>query len=138
MRTRGANLSQVGVPPPYAETWPIAIREVELDPPGYREVLVRIGAAGLCHSDLSVINRDPARGPCRWLSATRQRERPRRSGLGSMTSCAATMWSWYSSWFRYFASRHRSSGTGMVGRTFRGDLHREARRGYPQPGPDPS
>jgi hypothetical protein len=93
MRTRGANLSQVGVPPPYAETWPIAIREVELDPPGYREVLVRIGAAGLCHSDLSVINRDPARGPCRWLSATRQRERSRRSGLGSMTSCAATMWS---------------------------------------------
>lgn len=61
MRTRAAVLNQVGVPPPYAETRPIAIREVELDPPGYGEVLVRVGAAGLCHSDLSVINGDRPR-----------------------------------------------------------------------------
>ena len=33
-----------------------AIEEIELDPPGPGEVLVRIEAAGLCHSDLSVIN----------------------------------------------------------------------------------
>ncbi|HJP99612.1 MAG TPA: alcohol dehydrogenase catalytic domain-containing protein, partial [Rhodanobacteraceae bacterium] len=32
------------------------IEDVELDPPGAGEVLVRIVAAGLCHSDLSVIN----------------------------------------------------------------------------------
>ena len=33
-----------------------AIEEVELDPPCPEELLVRIGAAGLCHSDLSVID----------------------------------------------------------------------------------
>ena len=32
------------------------IEELELDPPGPRELLVRVAAAGLCHSDLSVIN----------------------------------------------------------------------------------
>jgi alcohol dehydrogenase len=46
----------MGVPGPYAETMPLAIREIELAPPGPGEVLVRIAAAGLCHSDLSVIN----------------------------------------------------------------------------------
>jgi alcohol dehydrogenase len=35
--------------------------EVELAPPGNGEVLVRVGAAGLCHSDLSVINGDRPR-----------------------------------------------------------------------------
>ena len=34
------------------------IREVELDPPGHGEVLVRVMAVGLCHSDLSVVNGD--------------------------------------------------------------------------------
>ena len=34
---------------------PLTIEEVELDGPGRGEVLVKIGAAGLCHSDLSVI-----------------------------------------------------------------------------------
>jgi alcohol dehydrogenase len=34
----------------------LSIEEIELDPPGPEELLVRIGAAGLCHSDLSVIN----------------------------------------------------------------------------------
>jgi alcohol dehydrogenase len=45
----------MGLEAPYAKTKPLAIEEIELDPPGYGEVLVRIGAAGLCHSDLSVI-----------------------------------------------------------------------------------
>ncbi len=35
---------------------PLAIREIELAPPGPGELLVRVGAAGLCHSDLSVID----------------------------------------------------------------------------------
>jgi alcohol dehydrogenase len=35
---------------------PLAIEEVELDPPRHGDVLVKIGAAGLCHSDLSVID----------------------------------------------------------------------------------
>jgi alcohol dehydrogenase len=56
MKTRAAVLREIGLPGPYAETRPLAIEEVELDPPGPGEVLVRIRAAGLCHSDLSVID----------------------------------------------------------------------------------
>jgi alcohol dehydrogenase len=41
---------------PYAASRPIEVTEVELAPPGPGELLVRVGAAGLCHSDLSVIN----------------------------------------------------------------------------------
>jgi len=56
MRIRAAVLREIGRPGPYAETRPLAIEDVELDPPGPGEVLVRIRAAGLCHSDLSVID----------------------------------------------------------------------------------
>ena len=56
MRVRGALLREMGVPGPYAETRPLEIAELELDPPGPGEILVRVGAAGLCHSDLSVID----------------------------------------------------------------------------------
>ncbi len=35
---------------------PLRVREIELAPPGAGELLVRVGAAGLCHSDLSVID----------------------------------------------------------------------------------
>lgn len=61
MRIRAAVLDSMGVAPPYAESRPLRIQEVELDPPGPGEVLVRIAAAGLCHSDLSVINGDRPR-----------------------------------------------------------------------------
>ena len=61
MRTRAAVLRQVGLPHPYRESKPLVIEEVELAPPGRDEVLVRIRAAGLCHSDLSVINGDRPR-----------------------------------------------------------------------------
>ncbi|WP_380787788.1 zinc-dependent alcohol dehydrogenase family protein [Sphingomonas sp. R86521] len=54
LRTRGASL-------PYAESRPMRIETLDLDPPGKGEVLVRIAAAGLCHSDLSVINGDRPR-----------------------------------------------------------------------------
>jgi alcohol dehydrogenase len=40
---------------------PLTIETVDLDAPGPGEVLVRIAAAGLCHSDLSVINGDRPR-----------------------------------------------------------------------------
>lgn len=43
-------------PTPYANSKPLEIAEVELEPPGPGEVLVRLRAAGLCHSDLSVID----------------------------------------------------------------------------------
>jgi alcohol dehydrogenase len=56
MKTRAAVLRERGLPPPYAESRPLAIEELELDAPGAGEVLVVMGAAGLCHSDLSVIN----------------------------------------------------------------------------------
>jgi len=46
----------MGAPRPYARSQPLAITELELDPPGPGELLVEVGAAGLCHSDLSVID----------------------------------------------------------------------------------
>src|SRR5271168_3889584 len=61
MKIRAAVLHQMGAPRPYAQSRPLAIEEVELDAPGANEVLVRIAAAGLCHSDLSVINGDRPR-----------------------------------------------------------------------------
>ena len=56
MKVRSAVLREMGAAPPYADSRPLEIAELELDPPGRGEVLVRVGAAGLCHSDLSVID----------------------------------------------------------------------------------
>jgi alcohol dehydrogenase len=56
MKCRAAVLHEMGATLPYAESKPILIEEIELDPPGAGEVLVKIAAAGLCHSDLSVVN----------------------------------------------------------------------------------
>ncbi|RZI69221.1 zinc-dependent alcohol dehydrogenase family protein [Variovorax guangxiensis] len=56
MKIRAAVLEKIGAAAPYAQSLPLRVQEVELDPPGPGEVLVRIRAAGLCHSDLSVIN----------------------------------------------------------------------------------
>jgi alcohol dehydrogenase len=56
MRIRGAVLTASGTAPPYADGPALAIRDLELGEPGTAEVLVRIVAAGLCHSDLSVID----------------------------------------------------------------------------------
>ncbi len=56
MKTRAAVLRHSPVSPPFAQSRPLVIEEVELDEPGPEELLIKIGAAGLCHSDLSVIN----------------------------------------------------------------------------------
>ena len=56
MRIRAAVLYEMGLPPPYANSRPLRVEDVELDGPGSGEVLVRIREAGLCHSDLSVID----------------------------------------------------------------------------------
>ena len=56
IEARVAVLRTVGVPRPYQVSRPLSIETVELDPPGPEEVLVEILAAGLCHSDLSVID----------------------------------------------------------------------------------
>ena len=56
MQIRAAVLNEAGLSTPYATSWPLQIRAVDLAGPGQGEVLVRIEAAGLCHSDLSVID----------------------------------------------------------------------------------
>ena len=61
MKTRAAVLETIGLPAPYAQSRPLRIREVELAPPGPGEVLIRVRAAGLCHSDLSVVSGDRPR-----------------------------------------------------------------------------
>ena len=61
MKVRAAVLNAMGAALPYARSKPLAIEHVELRPPGPGEILVKMGAAGLCHSDLSVINGDRPR-----------------------------------------------------------------------------
>jgi alcohol dehydrogenase len=53
---RGAVLRTVGMARPYRTTEPLSIVDLSLDPPSDGEVLVEIEAAGVCHSDLSVID----------------------------------------------------------------------------------
>ena len=40
----------------YASSRPVTVSDLELDPPGAGEILVRMEASGVCHSDLSVVN----------------------------------------------------------------------------------
>ncbi len=61
MKIRAAVLEAMGAPLPYAQSRPLKIEQLDLDPPGPGEILVRMKAAGLCHSDLSVINGDRPR-----------------------------------------------------------------------------
>ncbi len=56
MKTQAAVLYKMERPTPYAESRPLEIQDLELVEPGPGEVLVEISYAGLCHSDLSVIN----------------------------------------------------------------------------------
>ncbi len=56
MKIRGAVLERIGCPRPYAESTPITVDELNLAPPGDGELLIHIEAAGLCHSDLSVVD----------------------------------------------------------------------------------
>ena len=70
MKCRAAILRTTGAEKPYAESQPLSIEEIELDPPGPNEVLVKIAGAGVCHSDLSVINGSRAR-PCPSCWATK-------------------------------------------------------------------
>ena len=56
MKTTAAVLYEMGLPRPYATSQPLRIEELDLEGPGEGEVLVEVMAAGLCHSDLSVID----------------------------------------------------------------------------------
>lgn len=56
MKINAAVLHEMGKERPYNKSNPLAIEEVELKEPQIGEILVKIHAAGLCHSDLSVID----------------------------------------------------------------------------------
>ncbi len=56
MSVTGAVLREMGRPGPYASSRPLELAELRLDPPGPGELRVRVRAAGLCHSDLSVVD----------------------------------------------------------------------------------
>lgn len=56
MQIKSAVLRSMGAAYPYANSKPLTVETLELQPPGPGEVLVKVAAAGLCHSDLSVIN----------------------------------------------------------------------------------
>ena len=56
MKTQAAVLYEMAQPVPYAESRALAIQELDLADPGPGEALVEIVGAGLCHSDLSVID----------------------------------------------------------------------------------
>lgn len=61
MKINAAVLRESGKPRPYANSLPLRIEEIELDPPQRGEVLVQIKAAGLCRSDLLAINGERAK-----------------------------------------------------------------------------
>jgi alcohol dehydrogenase len=49
-------LTGMGLPRPYVESRPVEVMELELEGPAAGELLVRVEASGLCHSDLSVVD----------------------------------------------------------------------------------
>ena len=53
---RGAVLEHIGSSRPFADSRPISIADIDLAAPGPGELQVRIEAAGVCHSDLSVVD----------------------------------------------------------------------------------
>jgi alcohol dehydrogenase len=56
VKAKTAVLRAVGAEPPYSLSEPIEILEIDLASPGPDEVLVRMEAAGVCHSDLSRVS----------------------------------------------------------------------------------
>lgn len=56
-----AVLRQEGSTAPFADSRPLELLSLDLAPPLPGELLVRIDAAGICHSDLSVVNGDRPR-----------------------------------------------------------------------------
>ncbi len=56
MKIYGAVLERMNETRPYESSEPISVQSLELDAPGAGELLVRVEIAGVCHSDLSVVN----------------------------------------------------------------------------------
>lgn len=61
MKITAAVLASGGIEGGFEAARALSVEELDLDPPGPGEVLIRIAAAGVCHSDLSVINGDRPR-----------------------------------------------------------------------------
>jgi len=61
MKIKATVLEKMGPATPSEKSKPLAVQAIELDSPGDGEVLVKVAAAGLCHSDLSVIDGDRPR-----------------------------------------------------------------------------
>ncbi|OAT66484.1 alcohol dehydrogenase [Mycobacteroides immunogenum] len=61
MKITAAVLEESGRARPFALSRPISVGEVDLAEPGPTELLVRIEAAGVCHSDLSVVDGNRSR-----------------------------------------------------------------------------
>ena len=61
MEITAAVLEAAGAAHPFKASQPLVVKSLQLDPPEPGELLVRIDAAGICHSDLSVINGDRPR-----------------------------------------------------------------------------
>ncbi|MEK4131108.1 alcohol dehydrogenase catalytic domain-containing protein [Solibacillus sp. FSL W8-0474] len=55
MKTKAAVLYEVNTEMPFRKSVPLKIEEVELMEPGIGEVVIKVMAAGLCQSDISVI-----------------------------------------------------------------------------------
>ena len=53
---RGAALDRIGLAHPYTQSCPLSVVELESGEAGSGEVMVRIEAGGVCHSDLSVVD----------------------------------------------------------------------------------
>jgi alcohol dehydrogenase len=56
VHTRAVVLTELGTQPPYAGGTALEVHRLDLKPPGPGELLIRVKAAGVCHSDLSVVN----------------------------------------------------------------------------------
>jgi alcohol dehydrogenase len=61
MQITGAVLEEVGRTSPFVDSRPLTVGPLDLAAPEAGEVLVRIEAAGVCHSDLSVVDGNRAR-----------------------------------------------------------------------------
>src|SRR5699024_2820568 len=56
MKTRAAILREMGLSTPYAKSKPLKLENIKLSSPLKNEVMIKVKAVGLCHSDLSVIH----------------------------------------------------------------------------------
>jgi alcohol dehydrogenase len=56
MRITGAVLEETGRAAPFASSRPLTVQELDLEAPRGAELRVRIETAGVCHSDLSVVD----------------------------------------------------------------------------------